>query len=89
MRREPEFFGDQELVLIHMARRLKEALRIEDILNQAGFDYAVQTGNFQSGVIFRSERVGAFFYVLPGLESQARSILSGKGVKLERPEPRA
>ena len=40
MRREPEFFGDQELVLVYMARRLKEALRLEKVLAAGALDYS-------------------------------------------------
>ena len=65
MRRDPEFFGDRELTLVYIAKRLKEALRLEEALTAAGYDYAVETDTYRGGLIFVSERVGAFFYVTP------------------------
>lgn len=81
MRRDPEFFGDAELELVYIAKRLKEALRLEDLLTEAGFDYAVETDNYTGGVIFRSERVGAFFYVVPEAAEGARSLLEKNGLR--------
>ena len=75
MRREPEYFGDRELSLIYIAKRLKDALRLEDVLTQAGVDYAVETDTYRGGLIFVSERVGAFFYVDPGTEEAARNLM--------------
>ncbi len=65
MRHESGWFGDQDLDLVYIAKRLKEALKLEGILTDAGIDYAVETDTYHGGIIFRSERVGAFFYVLP------------------------
>jgi predicted amino acid racemase len=75
MRREPEYFGEREMDLIYIAKRLKDALRIEDLLTQAGIDYAVETDTYEGGVIFLSQRTGAFFYVLPEISERARQIL--------------
>jgi hypothetical protein len=76
-RRDAEFFGDQELDLIYIAKRLKDALRLEKSLTEAGVDYAVQTETYHGGFIFRSERVGAFFYVKPESVESARGVLTG------------
>ena len=65
MRQDAAFFEDRELDLIYIAKKLKDALRLESVLTGAGVDYAVEADNYHGGVIFRSERVGAFFYVLP------------------------
>ena len=54
MRREPDFFGDQELNLIYISSRLKEALRLEQLLSEAGVDYLVEPDMYTGGVIFRS-----------------------------------
>ncbi len=81
MRRDPEFFGDRELVLIYIARRLREALKLESLLTEAGFDYAVEADHYYGGVIFRGQRVGAFFYVLPESEMAARQLLSQRGYR--------
>ena len=51
--------------LVYIAKKLQEALRLESAFTESGVDYAVETDKYSGGVIFRSERVGAFFYVLP------------------------
>jgi hypothetical protein len=50
MRRDPDFFADQDA---------------ESALDAAGLDYAIQVENYVGGTIFRTTRAGAFFYVLP------------------------
>ena len=79
MRREPDHFGDQELALIYIAKKLKESLGIEKLLTDAGLDYLVEPDKYAGGVIFRSERVGAFFYVSPEDESAAKETLTRSG----------
>ncbi|MBV9404498.1 MAG: hypothetical protein JO211_04080 [Acidobacteriaceae bacterium] len=75
MRRDPEFFGEAELDLLYMAKRLRDALKLEDILTEAGVDYAVETGTYTGGLLFRRELAGAFFYVAPSSLAAAREIL--------------
>jgi hypothetical protein len=65
MRQEPEFFDGRELRLLFMARRLREALKLEDLLTQSGVDYCVETGIYEGGLLIRTELTGAFFYVDP------------------------
>lgn len=79
MRRDPNYFGDQELDLLHIARKLQEALDIEGWLTAAEIDYLVEPDTYAGGVIFRTTRVGAFFYVLPDLAGRARSLLAEHG----------
>jgi hypothetical protein len=79
MRREPDFFGDQELPLVYIAKKLKEALRLEKLLTDSGVDYLVEPDKYTGGVIFRSERVGAFFYVAPERESAVRDLMQRSG----------
>ncbi len=82
MRRATEHFGDeQEFVLIYIAKRLKEALALEGVLTEGGLEYVVEADHYTGGIIFRSQRVGAFFYVTPGSESRARAIMREKGYK--------
>jgi hypothetical protein len=81
MRREPDHFGDQDLPLIYVAKKLKEALRLEKLLTESGFDYLVEPDNYSGGLIFRSQRVGAFFYVGPSDEDSARETLRNNGFK--------
>lgn len=76
MRREPEYFGNQELDLIYMARRLREALRLEKLLTHSGVDYCVETGEYTGGLLIRRELTGAFFYVAPADVKRARALLA-------------
>jgi hypothetical protein len=75
MRQEPDFFGDTELVLLYIAKKLREALSLEKVLTAAQIDYLVETDTYRGGMIFVSERVGAFFYVAPEHLDEARSAL--------------
>ena len=81
MQRGPEHFGDQELTLIYIAKRLNEALRLENLLTESGFDYLVEPDKYSGGIIFQSERVGAFFYVAPSDEGAAKDTLSRNGFR--------
>lgn len=83
MRREPDFFEDREMDLIYIAKKLKDALRLESVLTESGVDYAVEADNYVGGVIFRSERVGAFFYVLPESVEQARRVMREHGFRFQ------
>jgi len=79
MRREPEHFGDQELNLLYVAQKLKHALRLEQLLTDAGLDYLVESDEYSSGTILRRTRVGAFFYVPPDADAVARDVLRRAG----------
>jgi len=81
MRQAPDFFGDIELSLIFIAKKLKEALNLEEILTAAGIDYAVETDTYRGGIIFASERIGAFFYVTPEQLEEAREVLRSNRYK--------
>jgi hypothetical protein len=75
VRRDPEFFGERELSLVYIAKRLRDALRLEETLTSAGHDYAVETDTYRGGLLFVSERVGAFFYVDPQVEPAVRETM--------------
>jgi hypothetical protein len=75
MRRSADWFAGQEMRLLYVAKRLKEAQRLESVLAHAGIDYAVESDRYVSGAIFRSERVGAFFYVSAEADAAARQTL--------------
>lgn len=75
MRRNAEFFGEQSLDLLYMARRLKDALRLEDLLTEYEIDYVVETGSYTGGLLFRRELAGAFFYVTPQELERSRNVL--------------
>lgn len=81
MRRSPEYFDDQELELLYIARKLSEAKALERVLTEQAVDYLVEADEYTGGVIFRSVRVGAFFYVpLRDLE-RARTVLAECGYR--------
>jgi hypothetical protein len=76
MRRDEGFFGDQDLALMYIAKRLREAKRLEAILTAANLEYLVETDTYRGGFIFVSERVGAFFYVHPDHEQECRNVMT-------------
>jgi len=86
MRQEPAFFEGHEPVLVYIAKRLKDALRLESILSSAGVDYGVEADEYQGGIIFRSARTGAFFYVLPDAAEVARRVMRENGYRPAEPE---
>jgi hypothetical protein len=75
MRRDADYFGDAELDLVYMARRLREALKIEGLLTAAAIDYVVETGTYTGGFLIRRDLTGAFFYVAPGDLDRAKQVL--------------
>jgi hypothetical protein len=75
MRQTAEFFGQQDLALVYIAKRLNEAQRLEALLTAAQFDYLVEADTYRGGFIFVSQRVGAFFYVAPAEEERCREFL--------------
>lgn len=81
MRREADFFGDRELDLVYIAKKLREALKLESAFTESGVEYAVETDKYVGGVLFRSERMGAFFYVLPEAVEQAHEIMRQNGFR--------
>lgn len=81
MRRESDYFGETELDLLYVAKRLKEALHLEQLLTDAGLDYLVETDTYRGGVIFPSARVGAFFYIQPPDAEAARQLLERSGIQ--------
>jgi hypothetical protein len=81
MLRNEEFFGDQDLALVYIAKRLREAKRLEAVLTAANLDYLVETDTYRGGFIFVSERVGAFFYVHPDHEEECRNVMTQNSFK--------
>jgi len=82
MRREAGFFGaGVELELVYMSRRLREALRLEDLLTDAGIEYLVETGNYTGGFLIKRDLTGAFFYVAPEDVERTRTLLLGHKYK--------
>ena len=68
-----------ETELIFVARRLRDAISLESVLTGAGIEYAVEPDEYEGGVIFRSVRVGAFFYVRPEVREKAVAVMLENG----------
>lgn len=81
MRREAEFFGEVELDLTYVAKKLREALKIEALLTAAGIDYFIETDSYVGGLLFRRELTGAFFYVLPADLERTQGLLTSENYK--------
>jgi hypothetical protein len=75
MKRDPDFFGDAELDLVFMARRLREALSVEKLFTAAQVEYLVETGTYVGGILLKRELTGAFFYVAPEARESAIQLL--------------
>lgn len=81
MKQEADFFDGHDPQLIYIAKRLSDALEIEALLTGAGIDYGVEADQYTGGLVFRTERTGAFFYVLPEAAEPARAVLAARGYK--------
>ena len=81
MQRDVEFFGDRELELVYIAKRLNDALALEKALTGDGVDYMVETDTYLGGLLFKRELAGAFFYVAPGAAESVRALMTRRGYK--------
>jgi hypothetical protein len=79
MKQDANYFEGQEPELIYIAKKLKDALRLESVLAESGIDYGVETDEYRGGVIFRGARTGAFFYVLPASLEAAHEAMRRNG----------
>ena len=81
MKQDPSFFEGKEPILVYIAKRLRDALKLESLLSAAGLDYGVEADRYTGGIVFRSERVGAFFYVLPDTVEAAHQVMQANGYR--------
>jgi hypothetical protein len=79
VKQEAAFFEGKSPVLVYIAKRLKDALRLEQLLTDADLDFGVEADEYRAGVVFRTVRAGAFFYVLPESVERAFDVLHGNG----------
>jgi hypothetical protein len=79
VKRNANYFADTEPVLIFVAKRLSDAVSLESVLTGAGVDYGVETDEYEGGMIFKSMRVGAFFYVRPEAREKAVALMLENG----------
>ncbi|HEX4164432.1 MAG TPA: hypothetical protein VHZ55_03080 [Bryobacteraceae bacterium] len=75
MRRDTEYFGEIELDLVYMARTLRDALKLEQVLTDEGVEYLVETGTYVAGLLMKRDLTGAFFYVTPDDVERTRAVL--------------
>lgn len=87
MRKTPDDFGDRELDLVFIAKKLKEALRIEALFTERDIDYLVEPDHYVGGILFRTERIGAFFYVDAEHRESAVAVLAENGFKAHEGPP--
>jgi hypothetical protein len=78
MRRDADFFGDEGLELVYIAKRLSEAKDVENLLTSGDIEYLVEADEYFGGFIFQRARTGAFFYVLSGVAEGTRQLLEAK-----------
>src|SRR5438128_714053 len=81
MKKDSLYFEGREPQLIYIAKRLKDALRLEEIMTEAGIDLGVEADEYYCGFIFRRIRTGAFFYVLPEFREQAEAVMGANSYK--------
>ena len=81
MRQDADFFGDQELDLLYIGKRLARSQQLEAVLNEEGIDYAIEVDNYVGGTIFLTTRAGVFFYVLPQDFERAADLLRSLGLE--------
>jgi len=86
MRQEPSYFEGHEPSLLYIAKRLKDAEALEALLTRSDIDYGVEADEYEGGVVFRRNRVGAFFYVLAEHREAAAKILLDNGYAPSRVE---
>jgi hypothetical protein len=73
--------ADGEQRPVYVAKSLADARRLEEVFTGAGIDYDVEPDVYQGGTIFRSSRVGAFFYVEPESRDRAAAVMLEHGFK--------
>jgi hypothetical protein len=86
VRRDPDFFQDRQLTLVYIAKKLRESLAVEKVLADAGVEFCVEVDYYTGGVIFRSQRAGAFFYVDFSERAAAERALTGGRYLPQPPE---
>jgi hypothetical protein len=79
VKQDASFFEGKDPVLIYIAKRLRDALRLEELLTAYAIDFGVEADEYRAGVVFRSIRTGAFFYVLSDSVEPAHSVMRRNG----------
>jgi len=78
---DPEDFEDRPNELVFIARRVREAERVEALLTDEGIDYALAFEDFLHGGIFGTTTLtGVGFYVLSNQAAHCRELLGRRGL---------
>jgi hypothetical protein len=79
-----DVFAEKELEMVHMARTVDEAERVEATLTDAGIDYVIEMEPYMdvgiAVLLPTTERQGASFYVLAGQAAYCRTLLNEAGL---------
>lgn len=67
--------------LVYIAKKLKEAQELEALFEANGIEYDVEPDTYRGGIIFVTERIGAFFYVEPEDVDKAHQVLTANRYK--------
>ena len=81
MKQEAAFFDGVEPALVYIAKKLRDALKLEAVFTDAGIDFGVEADEYRGGIIFQSVRTGAFFYVRPESADAAREVMRNHGYR--------
>jgi len=79
VKRDADWFEGCEPELVFIAKRLRQAEKLESIFTESGIDYGVEPDHYESGLILRSVKVGAFFYVRPESRERAETVMREYG----------
>lgn len=76
--------------MIFIAKKLRDAKALEAVLSAAGIDYHVEPDEYLGGFVFKTKRIGAFFYVDGDMREAAIEVMIKKGfvpADPDHPEP--
>ncbi len=65
MRQPPEFFGEQDLELLYIAKKLDDAIRLEAVLDEAGAGLSRGAGQVQGRPHFPVRANRSLFHTAP------------------------
>ena len=74
-----ENFSDRSITRIYIAKNIKEAQSIENLLTQKNIDYALSVEPFLPPSLLQSERMGAAFYVESAQSDICRQLITDQG----------
>lgn len=64
---------------IFIARKLRQAKALEALFQSAGIEYDVEPDEYMGGIVFRTMRTGAFFYVDEETRERASAVMVEHG----------